>query len=65
LVAGFSIGLAMTLISVGMLAAWGTRKASEGWSGFAAWSEKLPLVSAALVGLLGVVITLRGLMMVI
>jgi nickel/cobalt exporter len=64
MVAGFSLGLAITLISVGMLAAWGTRKASEGWSGFSSWSEKLPLVSAALVGLLGVVITVRGVMMV-
>ena len=62
MVAGFSLGLAITLISVGVLAAWGTRKAAEGWSGFAGWSERLPLLSAGLVGLIGAVITARGLM---
>ena len=62
MVAGFSLGLAITLISVGVLAAWGTRKASEGWSGFAGWAERLPYLSAALVGLIGVVVTLRGLL---
>jgi len=65
MVAGFSIGLAITLISVGVLAAWGTRKAAEGWSGFSAWGERLPLVSAALVGLIGALITARGLMAVV
>ena len=62
MVAGFSLGLAITLISVGVLAAWGARKASEGWSGFAGWAERLPYLSAALVGLIGVVVTIRGLL---
>ena len=62
MVAGFSLGLAITLISVGVLAAWGARKASEGWSGFAGWAERLPYLSAALVGLIGFVVTIRGLL---
>jgi nickel/cobalt exporter len=62
MVAGFSLGLAITLISVGVLAAWGARKASEGWSGFSGWAERLPYLSAALVGLIGVVVTIRGLL---
>jgi nickel/cobalt exporter len=62
MVAGFSVGLAITLISVGVLASWGARKASEGWSGFAGWAERLPYFSAALVGLIGVIVTLRGLL---
>ena len=62
MVAGFSLGLAITLISVGVLAAWGARKASEGWSGFAGWAERLPYFSAALVGLIGVLVTFRGLL---
>ena len=62
MVAGFSVGLAITLISVGVLASWGARKASEGWSGFASWAERLPYFSAALVGLIGVIVTLRGLL---
>ncbi len=62
MVAGFSVGLAITLISVGVLASWGARKASEGWSGFAGWAERLPYLSAALVGLIGLVVTFRGLL---
>ncbi len=62
MVAGFSVGLAMTLISVGVLASWGARKASEGWSGFAGWAERLPYFSAALVGLIGLIVTFRGLL---
>ncbi len=62
MVAGFSLGLAITLISVGVLAAWGARKASEGWSGLAGWTERLPYFSAALVGVIGVVVTVRGLL---
>ena len=62
MVAGFSLGLAITLISVGVLASWGARKASEGWSGFAGWAERLPYLSAALVGLIGLVVTFRGLL---
>jgi nickel/cobalt exporter len=62
MVAGFSLGLAITLISVGVLAAWGARKASEGWSGFAGWAERLPYFSAALVALIGVIVTIRGLL---
>ncbi len=59
---GFSIGLAITLMSVGVLAAWGARKASEGWAGYSAVSGKLPYVSAAIVMLAGAAITGRGLM---
>ncbi len=62
MVASFSLGLAITLISVGVMAAWGARKASEGWSGLAGWTERLPYLSAALVALIGVVVTLRGLL---
>ena len=62
MVAGFSVGLAFTLISVGVLASWGARKASEGWSGFSGWAERLPYLSAALVGVIGAVVTLRGLL---
>ena len=62
MVASFSLGLAITLISVGVMAAWGARKAAEGWSGLAGWTERLPYLSAALVALIGVVVTLRGLL---
>lgn len=60
MVAGFSVGLAITLVSVGIMAAWGARKASEGWSGFSKWSERLPYFSAAIVFTLGLVMTVKG-----
>ena len=61
MVAAFSLGLAITLIAIGLVAAWGTRRAAAGWSGFDRWAGRLPYVSGALVMTLGVFITLRGL----
>lgn len=61
MVAAFSVGLAVTLVSVGVVAAWGTRHAARRWVGFDAWAERLPYISAALVMTIGFAITLRGL----
>ncbi|KAA5599489.1 nickel/cobalt efflux transporter [Blastochloris sulfoviridis] len=61
MVAAFSLGLAITLIAIGLVAAWGTRRAAAGWSGFDRWAGRLPYISGALVMTLGVFITLRGL----
>ena len=62
MVAAFSVGLAMTLVAVGVAAAWGTRHAAKSFSGFEKWAERLPYISGGLVMLLGAFITLRGLM---
>jgi nickel/cobalt transporter (NicO) family protein len=52
MVAAFSVGLAMTLVAVGMVAVWGSRKlAGAGW--FEGASRRLPLISAGLVFLMG------------
>lgn len=63
MVAGFSVGLAATLVSVGVAAAWGADKAREGWSGFSAWSERIPYISAGIVGIIGGVMVVKGLAM--
>lgn len=63
MVAAFSTGLAITLVAIGVVAAWGTRKAAASWSGFGAWANRLPYVSATLVLILGVGVALRGLWM--
>lgn len=60
MVAAFSLGLAVTLVSVGLVAAWGLR-AARGWSGFDVWTGRLPYVSGGLILLLGLFISLRGL----
>ena len=61
MVAAFSVGLAATLVAVGVAAAWGTRHAAKRFSGFDVWAERLPYISGALVMMMGLFITLRGL----
>lgn len=60
MVAAFSVGLAITLVAVGITAAWGTRVARARWSGWDEWSERLPYLSAGLVFIIGVFIALQG-----
>lgn len=60
MVAAFSIGLAITLVGVGVAAAWGTRIAQARWSGLGEWAERLPYLSAGLVFAIGALITVQG-----
>jgi nickel/cobalt exporter len=62
MVLAFSIGLAVTFVLVGLLAAWGTRTASAHWSGFERVSHRLPYVSAGIVLVVGLLIVGRGLL---
>lgn len=63
MVGAFSVGLAVTLVAVGLAAAWGTRRAAVMSPGFERWTRRLPLVSGLLVTALGVATVLRGLWM--
>jgi len=60
MVAAFSIGLAITLVTIGIAAAWGARHAAKRWTGFETLAGRLPYISGAIVMALGLVITLRG-----
>ena len=60
LVLAFSVGLAITLVAVGLMAAWGTRRAAQSWSGFELWAARLPYASGVLILMLGLVIAGRG-----
>lgn len=53
LVLCFSIGLALTMIAVGVAAALGVRHATRRWSGFEQIAARAPYVSGALVSLVG------------
>lgn len=53
LVLCFSIGLALTLVLVGVGAALGTRHAASRWPGLAALAARAPYFSSALVALAG------------
>jgi nickel/cobalt transporter (NicO) family protein len=60
MVGAFSVGLAVTMVSVGLIAAWGTRRAAASWSGFDALAQRLPYLSGGLVLAMGLVVTLRA-----
>jgi nickel/cobalt exporter len=61
IVAAFSLGLAITMISVGVLASWGFKKLAEksGWFGRVA--ARAPYVSSCLLIALGLAFAVRGL----
>jgi len=60
LVSAFSIGLALTLVAVGMLAAVSLRYVSRRSSLFDALMARAPYVSSALIGLIGLVMIYAG-----
>ncbi|WP_036291438.1 nickel/cobalt efflux transporter [Methylosinus sp. PW1] len=53
LVLCFSIGLALTMVAVGVAAALGVRHASNRWSGFEQIAAKAPYLSGALISIVG------------
>ena len=61
MVAGFSVGLAITLVAVGVAAAWGANAARARWAGLDRWGERLPYISAGIVMTIGLLIAARGL----
>jgi len=60
MVGAFSLGLAISLVGVGLIAALGVRKAST-FSGFARFAKVLPFASLALVSLIGLTLVGEGL----
>lgn len=63
MVAAFSAGLAITLVGIGIAAAWAARKASESGSGgwLERWGHVLPYASASIVLAVGLFVLGRGL----
>ena len=63
IVAAFSVGLALTMIAVGVLAAWGFKKVAEraGWLSRAA--HRAPYISSVLLIVLGLAFIIRGWLM--
>ena len=52
LVLSFSVGLALTMVASGVLAAWSVGQATRRWSGFGTWAAKAPYISTVLMLLL-------------
>ncbi|MDF3055094.1 MAG: high-affinity nickel-transporter [Gammaproteobacteria bacterium] len=57
----FSIGLALTMVASGMLAALSVRHVSKRWSGFGEFARKAPYFSSALILVVGLYIGYQGL----
>ncbi|WP_347254416.1 nickel/cobalt efflux protein RcnA [Leminorella grimontii] len=60
LVVSFSIGLAITLVAVGVGAAVSVRQAAKRWSGFNTIARRAPYFSSALIGIVGVYMGIHG-----
>jgi nickel/cobalt exporter len=61
IVAAFSLGLALTMISVGVLASWGFQKLAEKSGWFSRVAHRAPYVSSYLLIALGLAFAIRGL----
>ena len=61
LVLCFSIGLAVTMVAVGSIAAVGVRHVSRRWSGFGVLARRAPYLSSALIISLGLYMGYQGL----
>ncbi|VEB96922.1 Nickel/cobalt efflux system rcnA [Cedecea lapagei] len=60
LVVCFSLGLALTLVTVGVSAAVGVRQVAKRWSGFSAFARKAPYFSSALIAAMGLYMAIQG-----
>lgn len=60
LVLCFSIGLAMTMVASGTLAALSVRHVSRRWSGFGDFARKAPYISGGLIVLVGLYVGYQG-----
>ena len=56
----FSIGLALTLVSVGSIAALSVQQATKRFKGFGEFARKTPYVSAVLMILIGMIVAVQG-----
>jgi len=61
IVMSFSIGLALTMVVSGMLAALSVKHVSKRWSGFGEFARKAPYISGTLILLIGIYVGYRGL----
>lgn len=60
LVVCFSIGLALTLVTVGVGAAVSVRQVAKRWSGFSSIAKKAPYLSSLLIGCVGIYMGIHG-----
>jgi ABC-type nickel/cobalt efflux system permease component RcnA len=59
-VLAFSVGLAITLVTVGAVAALSVRQASRHFKGFGEWARKAPYISSTVMTVIGLVVLAEG-----
>jgi nickel/cobalt exporter len=66
MVASFSFGLAIALVGVGVLAAWGAQQVGRRWAEghWGAWARQMPYFSSALMALVAVWMGAQALMQI-
>lgn len=62
LVVSFSLGTALTLVTVGVGAAISVQQVAKRWSGFNTLAKRAPYFSSLLIGLVGVYMGVHGFM---
>lgn len=60
LVGAFSFGLALTMVTVGAVAAWSVHHAQKRFSGFGEWMRRAPYISCAMLVLLSAFMAWSG-----
>ena len=60
LVLCFSLGLALTMVLSGVLAALSVKHVARRWSGFGEFARKAPYISSALILLVGFMLAYQG-----
>jgi len=60
LVVCFSLGLAFTLVTVGVGAAVSVRQVAKRWSGFNTLARRAPYFSSVLIGIVGIYMGVHG-----
>lgn len=60
MVSAFSIGLAIALVAVGVIAAWGVNHAKKRLKGFDRWARRLPYLSSLLIAAIGLFVAIKA-----
>ena len=61
MVAAFSVGVGATLVAIGLAVVWSSGRLAQAWPGFDRAAARLPYLSAAMVLIVGLIMTAAGL----
>ena len=65
MVASFSFGLAISMVSVGVIAAWGAQQVGKRFGNLSGLARKMPYFSSGLMAVVGAVMGIQGMIAII